>query len=73
MIEDESDAAAPPGDYSDVAVGSPATIEDIKTTNETSRREITVEEGGQSVTVKLWNEHTEISINKGQRILIRNL
>ena len=48
-------------------------VSDIKTTNETIRREITVEEGGQSVTVKLWNEHTEISINKRQRILMRNL
>jgi len=32
-----------------------------------------VEEGGQSVIVKLWDEHADVKIDKGQKVLIKNL
>ena len=44
-----------------------------KSANETIRWGIKVEEGGQTVLIKFWNEHAQNAFKQGQKVLVKNL
>jgi len=37
------------------------------------RRELKLEGGGSQIVVKLWNEHAQINVREGQRVVVKNV
>jgi len=38
-----------------------------------NRRELKLEGGGSQIVVKLWNEHAQINVREGQRVVVKNV
>jgi len=46
---------------------------EVKIANETVQREIVLHNGEQHIMVKLWDDHSELPLHEGQRVVIHNV